>query len=127
MKKYLLSALLILLPTASYASWWGSLSGGTRAAIIAGSALYLGKKYNESEFHHKQQLKKIDTQVRRDFQKRAAYEEAVKKYEGVSGANYSSKASREAILNTPGATVIQSDANTEIIQLPNGQRVMFNK
>ncbi|MGL5190609.1 MAG: hypothetical protein ACRC7S_13280, partial [Cetobacterium sp.] len=64
MKKGILM-LLLLLSSLSYASWWGGLNGGTRAAIVTGSALILGSQYNQSEYRHQQDLRRLDTQIRR--------------------------------------------------------------
>lgn len=70
----------LLISTIVQASWWGSLLGEERAAIIIGSALILGNSYQDSEMKHRENLKDIDTQIRRDYEIQRTVEEAHKKY-----------------------------------------------
>ena len=64
MKKFIIAGLLVVSAIAN-ASWWGSMSGGTRAAIIGGSALILNNSYQNSEIKHQRDLDRLDTDIRR--------------------------------------------------------------
>ena len=81
MKKLVIITMLVV-GSLAQASWWGELSGGTRAAIIGGSALILNNSYQNSELKHQRDLDKLDTQIRRDYEKQAVAENAHRKYSG---------------------------------------------
>lgn len=68
MKKIVAVGLLILSVVAN-ASWWGDLDGGVRAAIVGGSALLLNSSYQDSELKHQRDLDRLDTQIRRDYER----------------------------------------------------------
>ncbi|WP_297598818.1 hypothetical protein [uncultured Cetobacterium sp.] len=130
MKKTILS-LLILLSSMSYASWWGGLNGGTRAAIVTGSALILGSQYNQSEYRHQQDLRTIDTQIRRGYERQAVIENANRKY-GNMGAYQSQQRSNrqgyyEPARGRAGARVIYSDQRSQILEMADGTRIVVNQ
>ena len=70
MKKLIIIGLMAVSAIAN-ASWWGSMSGGTRAAIIGGSALILNNSYQNSEIKHQRDLDQLDTNIRRDYERQA--------------------------------------------------------
>lgn len=135
--KKILAIFMILIGSMAQASWWGDLSGGTRAAIIGGSALILNHTYQESEIKHQRDLDKLDTQIRRDYEKQAVAENAHRKYSG-SGVparlqvptanNYSGQGYKAPARNVQsGGKVIYSDGRTQIIELADGTRITLNQ
>ena len=128
MKKLVIITMLVV-GSLAQASWWGELSGGTRAAIIGGSALILNNSYQNSELKHQRDLDKLDTQIRRDYEKQAVAENAHRKYSGsgvparlkyptannYSGEGYEREYNRS---NSQGkGKIIFSDGKTQIIEL----------
>ena len=83
MKKIVALGLLVFSVVAN-ASWWGDLDGGVRAAIVGGSALILNNSYQDSELKHQRDLDRLDTQIRRDYERQAVAQNAHYKY-GNSG------------------------------------------
>lgn len=138
MKKLIVISMLIM-GSLAQASWWGELSGGTRAAIIGGSALILNNSYQNSELKHQQDLDKLDTQIRRDYERQAVAENAHRKYSG-SGVparlkyptanNYSGQGyerSRSENNYSGKGKIIFSDGKTQIIELADGTRITLNQ
>lgn len=147
MKKILIG--LIIISTFSHASWWGSLHGGDRAAIIIGSALLLNNSYQNSELKHKENLKNIDTQIRRDYEVQRTVEEAHKKYSNqqqiekvyvVENKIYNEEIKKlnnhntevrnpikEYVDNPSLGKIIYSDEKTVLIELNDGTRFMLEK
>lgn len=141
MKKLIAMGLLVL-SAAANASWWGDLSGGTRAAIIGGSALILNNGYQNSEIKHQRDLDKLDTQIRRDYEKQAVAQNAHYKY-GNSGVparlqtvtannysggynnNYNNRTYNNA--SQRSGKVVYSDGRTQIIELSDGTRITLNQ
>lgn len=131
MKKGILM-LLLLLSSLSYASWWGGLNGGTRAAIVTGSALILGSQYNQSEYRHQQDLRRLDTQIRRGYERQAVIENANRKYGniGVPQNLYGNPNPNYQQYNQgrrQGARVIYSDQRSQILEMADGTRVILNQ
>ncbi|MHA4990036.1 hypothetical protein [Cetobacterium somerae] len=131
MKKGILM-LLLLLSSLSYASWWGGLNGGTRAAIVTGSALILGSQYNQSEYRHQQDLRRLDTQIRRGYERQAVIENANRKYGniGVPQNFYGNPNPNYQQYNQgrrQGARVIYSDQRSQILEMADGTRVILNQ
>lgn len=131
MKKRI-TMLLLLLSSLSYASWWGELNGGTRAAIVTGSALILGSQYNQSEYSHQQDLKRLDTQIRRGYERQAVIENANRKYGnvGVPQNFYENPRPNYQQYNQgrrSGARVIYSDQRSQILEMADGTRVILNQ
>lgn len=131
MKKGILM-LLLLLSSLSYASWWGGLNGGTRAAIVTGSALILGSQYNQSEYRHQQDLRRLDTQIRRGYERQAVIENANRKYGniGVPQNFYGNPNLNYQQYNQgrrQGARVIYSDQRSQILEMADGTRVILNQ
>lgn len=133
MKKLILAS-LILLSSLSYASWWGDLNGGTRAAIVTGSALLLGSEYNQSEYKHEQNLKQLDRQIRRGYEREAVIENANRKYRNIGVPAYlaspNNNSQYQYQYNQPqnsGAKVIYSDSRSQILQMPDGRRIILNQ
>lgn len=143
MKKLIAMGLLVL-SAAANASWWGDLSGGTRAAIIGGSALILNNGYQNSEIKHQRDLDKLDTQIRRDYEKQAVAQNAQYKYHNsgvparlqtVTANNYSggynNNYNNSINYNNPApqrsGKVIYSDGRTQIIELSDGTRITLNQ
>ena len=136
--KKLIAISMLLITSASYASWWGHLDGGVRAAIIGGSALILNDTYQNSEIKHQRDLDKLDTQIRRDYETKAVAENAHRKYQGsgVPGRlqvptanNYSGQGyeqNRNGQRNGTGK-IIYSDGRTQIIELADGTRITINQ
>ncbi len=137
MKKLIVLSMLIV-GSIAQASWWGDLSGGTRAVIVGGSALLLNNSYQNSELKHQRDLDKLDTQIRRDYERQAVAENAHMKYSGsgvparlkyptannYSGAGYE----REVRVNTSQrGRVIFDDGKTQIIELADGTRITLNQ
>ena len=123
MKKIVAVGLLILSVVAN-ASWWGDLDGGVRAAIVGGSALLLNR---------------LDTQIRRDYERQAVAQNAHYKY-GNSGVparlqtatanNYSGRNSNYNngnYSNQRSGKVVYSDGRTQIIELSDGTRITLNQ
>lgn len=137
MKKLIIMSMLIVSSLAQ-ASWWGELSGGTRAAIIGGSALILNNSYQDSELKHQRDLDRLDTQIRRDYERQAVAENARRKYSG-SGVparlkyptanNYSGQGYERDLerANTTQGKVIFSDSKTQVIELADGTRIILNQ
>lgn len=138
MKKIVAVGLLILSVVAN-ASWWGDLDGGVRAAIIGGSALLLNNSYQESELKHQRDLDRLDTQIRRDYERQAVAQNAHYKY-GNSGVparlqtananNYSGRNSNYNngnYSNQRSGKVVYSDGRTQIIELSDGTRITLNQ
>ena len=137
MKKIVTLGLLMISVVAN-ASWWGDLSGGTRAAIIGGSALILNNTYQDSELKHQRDLDRLDTQIRRDYERQAVAENAHYKYSnsGVparlerpnannySGRNYYDNVNRS---NQRSGKVVYSDGRTQVIELSDGTRITLNQ
>lgn len=137
MKKLIIMSMLIV-GSLAQASWWGELSGGTRAAIIGGSAIILNHSYQNSELKHQNDLDKLDTQIRRDYERQAVAENAHRKYSGsgvparlkyptandYSGQGYERNASNGY---QGGGRVIFSDGKTQIIELADGTRITLNQ
>lgn len=141
MKKLIIMSMLVI-GSMAQASWWGELSGGTRAAIIGGSALILNNSYQNSELKHQRDLDNLDTQIRRDYERQAVIENANRKYSG-SGVparlkyptanNYSGQGfEREMRRATPPkpqqqAKVIFADERTQILELADGTRITLTQ
>lgn len=138
MKKIVAVGLLILSVVAN-ASWWGDLDGGVRAAIVGGSALLLNSSYQDSELKHQRDLDKLDTQIRRDYERQAVAQNAHYKY-GNSGVparlqtananNYSGRNSNYNngnYSNQRSGKVVYSDGRTQIIELSDGTRITLNQ
>lgn len=138
MKKIVAVGLLILSVVAN-ASWWGDLDGGVRAAIVGGSALLLSSSYQDSELKHQRDLDKLDTQIRRDYERQAVAQNAHYKY-GNSGVparlqtatanNYSGRNSNYNngnYSNQRSGKVVYSDGRTQIIELSDGTRITLNQ
>lgn len=137
MKKFIIMSMLIV-GSIAQASWWGELSDGTRAAIIGGSALILNNSYQNSEIKHQRDLDKLDTQIRRDYEKQAVAENAHRKYSGsgvparlkyptannYSGQGYEAEMRRSA---PQQGKIIFSDGKTQIIELADGTRITLNQ
>lgn len=131
MKKRI-TMLLLLLSSLSYASWWGELNGGTRAAIVTGSALILGSQYNQSEYSHQQDLKRLDTQIRRGYERQAVIENANRKYGnvGVPQNFYENPRPNYQQYNQgrrSGTRVIYSDQRSQILEMADGTRIILNQ
>lgn len=132
MKKGILM-LLLLLSSLSYASWWGGLNGGTRAAIVTGSALLLGSQYNQSEYRHQQDLRRLDTQIRRGYERQAVIENANRKYGNIGvpqnfyGNSSNSNYQQYNQGRRQGARVIYSDQRSQILEMADGTRVILNQ
>lgn len=133
MKKGILSLLfLFLFSSLSYASWWGGLDGGTRAAIVTGSALLLGSQYNQSEYRHQQDLRRLDTQIRRGYERQAVIENANRKYGNMGlPSNYyeSPRYNNNQGYNNrrSGARIIYSDQRSQILEMADGTRIIVNQ
>jgi len=138
MKKIVAVGLLILSVVAN-ASWWGDLDGRVRAAIVGGSALLLNNSYQESELKHQRDLDRLDTQIRRDYERQAVAQNAHYKY-GNSGVparlqtananNYSGRNSNYNngnYSNQRSGKVVYSDGRTQIIELSDGTRITLNQ
>lgn len=80
--KKLMAISMLIIASSSYASWWGGLSGGTRAAIIGGSAVILGQTYQNSELKHQRDLDRLGYTNRRDYETRAVLKMQYEKYSG---------------------------------------------
>lgn len=136
---------VFLISAISYASWWGDLNGGARAAIIGGSAIILNEAYQNSELKHQRDLDRLDTEVRRDYERQAVIENARRKYSG-SGVparlerptanNYSGRGYYENQgysqgynqgYSGRGGRVVYSDGRTQIIELADGTRITLNQ
>ncbi|MGL4933891.1 MAG: hypothetical protein ACRC51_00320 [Cetobacterium sp.] len=135
MKKAILS-LLLLISSLSYASWWGGLDGGARAAIVTGSALILGSQYNQSEYRHQQDLRRLDTQVRRGYERQAVIENANRKYSNITAPGYLYENPRPIQQNynqgysngrASGARIIYSDQRSQILEMADGTRIVVNQ
>ncbi|MGL5355569.1 MAG: hypothetical protein ACRDAQ_03300 [Cetobacterium sp.] len=139
MKKAILS-LLLLMSSLSYASWWGGLDGGTRAAIVTGSAIILGNQYNQSytgsEYRHQQNLRRLDTQIRRGYEREAVIEEANRRYSNIGSPihYYQNERPVQQVYRTqrvttrrPSARVIYSDQRSQILEMADGTRVVVNQ
>lgn len=131
MKKFIL-CIIPLLSSLAYGSWWGNLSGGSRAAIVTGSALVLGSQYNQSEYRHQQDLRRLDTQIRRDHERQAVIHNANRKYRNVaSPIEYYERPvyrpQQTVVTGRPGARVIYSDQRSQILEMADGTRVILNQ
>lgn len=140
MKKMILLAMLVV-GSMAQASWWGDLGGGTRAAIIGGSALLLNHSYQNSELKHQQDLDKIDTEIRRDYERQAVAENARRKYSGsgvparlqyptannYSGQGFNQYNNTRQMGQPAQGRVIYSDGRTQIIELSDGTRITLNQ
>ena len=138
MKKIVALGLLVFSVIAN-ASWWGDLDGGVRAAIVGGSALLLNSSYQDSELKHQRDLDRLDTQIRRDYERQAVAQNAHYKY-GNSGVparlqtatanNYSGRNSNYNngnYSNQRSGKVVYSDGRTQIIELSDGTRITLNQ
>ena len=130
MKKLILASLL-LLSSLSYASWWGNLDGGARAAIVTGSALLLGSEYNQSDYKHEQDLKQLDQQIRRGYEREAVIENANRKYRNIGVPSYLASPNNTQYQyqqsRNNGVKVIYSDSRSQILQMPDGRRIILNQ
>lgn len=131
MKKLILASLL-LLSSLSYASWWGNLDGGARAAIVTGSALLLGSEYNQSDYKHEQDLKQLDQQIRRGYEREAVIENANRKYRNIGVPSYLASPNNNTQYQyqqsrNNGVKVIYSDNRSQILQMPDGRRIILNQ
>lgn len=123
--KKLMAISMLIIASSSYASWWGGLSGGTRAAIIGGSAVILGQTYQNSELKHQRDLDRLDTQIRRDYETRAVAENAHRKY---SGSGVPARLAVPTANNYSGqGRVVYSDGRTQVIELADGTRITLNQ
>lgn len=138
MKKIVALGLLVFSVVAN-ASWWGDLDGGVRAAIVGGSALLLNNSYQDSELKHQRDLDRLDTQIRRDYERQAVAQNAHYKY-GNSGVparlqtatanNYSGRNNNYNngnYSNQRSGKVVYSDGRTQIIELSDGTRITLNQ
>lgn len=138
MKKIVALGLLVFSVVAN-ASWWGDLDGGVRAAIVGGSALILNNSYQDSELKHQRDLDRLDTQIRRDYERQAVAQNAHYKY-GNSGVparlqtananNYSGRNNNYNngnYSNQRNGKVVYSDGRTQIIELSDGTRITLNQ
>lgn len=138
MKKIVALGLLVFSVVAN-ASWWGDLDGGVRAAIVGGSALILNNSYQDSELKHQRDLDRLDTQIRRDYERQAVAQNAHYKY-GNSGvparlqtANANNYSGRNNNYNNGNYSsqrngkVVYSDGRTQIIELSDGTRITLNQ
>ena len=138
MKKIVALGLLVFSVVAN-ASWWGDLDGGVRTAIVGGSALILNNSYQDSELKHQRDLDRLDTQIRRDYERQAVAQNAHYKY-GNSGVparlqtatanNYSGRNSNYNngnYSNQRSGKVVYSDGRTQIIELSDGTRITLNQ
>ncbi len=138
MKKIVAVGLLVFSIVAN-ASWWGDLDGGVRAAIVGGSALILNNSYQDSELKHQRDLDRLDTQIRRDYERQAVAQNAHYKY-GNSGVparlqtananNYSGRNNNYNngnYSNQRNGKVVYSDGRTQIIELSDGTRITLNQ
>ena len=138
MKKIVALGLLVFSIVAN-ASWWGDLDGGVRAAIVGGSALILNNSYQDSELKHQRDLDRLDTQIRRDYERQAVAQNAHYKY-GNSGVparlqtatanNYSGRNNNYNngnYSNQRSGKVVYSDGRTQIIELSDGTRITLNQ
>lgn len=131
MKKLILASLL-LLSSLSYASWWGNLDGGARAAIVTGSALLLGSEYNQSDYKHEQDLKQLDQQIRRGYEREAVIENANRKYRNIGVPSYLASPNNNTQYQyqqskNNGVKVVYSDSRSQILQMPDGRRIILNQ
>ena len=146
MKKFIIAGLLVESAIAN-ASWWGSMSGGTRAAIIGGSALILNNSYQNSEIKHQRDLDRLDTDIRRDYERQAVAQNARYKYSNsgvparlstVTANNYSGGYNNNYNGNynngyvnqqapQRSGKVVYSDGRTQIIELSDGTRITINQ
>lgn len=139
----------LLISTVLQASWWGDLRGSDRAAIIIGSALLLNNTYQASEMKHRENLKDIDTQIRRDYEIQRTVEEAHKKYSNkqqiekvyaVENKIYNEEIKKlnnhntevrnpikEYVDNPNLGKIIYSDEKSVLIELWDGTRFMLEK
>ena len=139
MKKLIIMSMLAI-GSIAQASWWGELSGGTRAAIIGGSALILNNSYQNSELKHQRDLDNLDTQIRRDYERQAVIENANRKYSGsgvparlkyptannYSGQGFEREMRRPAPSQQRGK-IIFADDRTQIIELSDGTRITLTQ
>lgn len=137
MKKIIIISMLVI-GSLVHASWWGELSGGSRAAVIGGSLILLGNSYQNSELKHQRDLDELDTQIRRDYERQAVVQNAHKKY-GDSGVparlkyptanNYSGQGYERDFGNSSSrqGKIIFSDDKTQIIELADGTRIILNQ
>lgn len=139
----------LLISTVLQASWWGDLRGSDRAAIIIGSALLLNNTYQASEMKHRENLKDIDTQIRRDYEVQRTIEEAHKKYSNKQQIekvyvvenkiyneeikklnNYNTEVRnpiKEYVDNPSLGKIIYADEKSALIELWDGTRFMLEK
>lgn len=130
MMKKIMLILLIILSTVSQASWWGRLSTGERAGIIGGTMLLMNSTYQGSEFQHQRELDRIDTEIRRDYERKAVIENAHHKYRNRVGVParlqspdyYGGEIYHKA--SGQRGKVIYNDGQKQIIRLENGMNVV---
>lgn len=137
MKKKLI-ILLLIIGSIAQASWWGELSGGSRAAIIGASAILLNTQYQDSELKHQRDLDRLDTEIRRDYEREAVINNAHRKYGG-SGVpqrlvvpntnNYSGRGyyNQNTVQKNTTGRVVFSDGRTQVIELQDGTRITLNQ
>lgn len=132
---------IFLISAASYASWWGGLSGGTRAAIIGGSAILLNQAYQDSEIKHQRDLDSLDTQIRRGYERETVVENAHRKYSGsgvparlefptannYSGRGFNQNKGYNQGYSSKGGRIVYSDGRTQVIELADGTRITLNQ
>lgn len=149
LKKGILS-IFLLVSTVSQASWWGELKGGDRAAIIIGTGLLLNHSYQNSEIKHKENLKDIDTQIRREYEIENAIENAHYKYSNleteidkkfyefnkefeetkkyIEDINLEKRPKNNKVSKKKKEPkIIYSDEKSILLELENGSRIMVNK
>ena len=130
MMKKIILVLLIILSTVAQASWWGRLSRGERAWIIGGTALLVNSGYQGSELQRQRNLDRIDTEIRRDYERRAVIENAHRKYRNTVGVParlqspdyYGGEMYHKA--SGQKGRVIYNDGSKQIIRLENGMNVV---
>ena len=136
MKKIIAGA-FILTSVVAQASWWGRLSGGERAGIIAGTtAVLLHSSYQGSEMQHQRNLDKLDTQIRREYETMAVAENAHYKYHnsGVparlkypTANNYCGGEYNQSRNKVKKGRMIYNSAKTQIFELEDGTHLVIEK
>lgn len=129
--KKILFGLLCISSTIVQASWWGELSKGERAGIIGGTtAVITGTLYNGSELQHQRNLKRIDTEIRRNYETEAVIENAHRKYYNIGVPPklqaHTHNTSQSVYHKNSGmkGKVIFNDGQKQIIRLDNGMNVV---
>lgn len=128
--KKIISILIITMSTMAHASWWGRLSTGERAGIIGGTMLLMNSGYQGSELQHQRDLERIDTEIRRDYERKAVIENAHRKYRNNVGVParlqsldyYGGEIYHKA--SGQRGKVIYNNGQKQIIRLDNGMNVI---